>query len=262
MIRLENVTVRAGNVEILRNITCEFSGKCLLLGPNGSGKTTLIRLVIGLVYPTSGRVEIDGRDVTKIEGATKLVMTNLEDIYYILNVPVRDVVKLISKLVDADPKETFDKLREFGIGDNVLKRKLWILSAGERKLVTTITALMSCAKYVLLDEPFEQLDPARKTRLLDLITKSSSNIVLVTHETWILNLLDEWKTYLIFEGKVYGPILANELKSARIVHGIRPDALLTIQVAGKEFSIIKSGEGKPISELLTLDRIYELAVTR
>ncbi|MEM1893510.1 MAG: hypothetical protein QXV95_07965 [Sulfolobales archaeon] len=152
-------------------------------------------------------------------------------------------------------------LEDLGVSTEILRRrKTWELSAGQRKAFATALALASGAKHVLLDEPFEQLDPAKKSITLRRIAEHSGTLVLNTHETWLINSMWDWKVHFIFEGRVYGPVEARELVGASLVPGDVENALLRFETSRGIFSILPDAGGQPLTNLVTLDRIYELAL--
>uniref|UniRef100_A0A7C3SLW7 ATP-binding cassette domain-containing protein n=1 Tax=Thermofilum pendens TaxID=2269 RepID=A0A7C3SLW7_THEPE len=258
MISTEKLRVRLGGDEVLRGVSAVFEGRHLVLGPNGSGKTTLFRVVSGLL-PYRGRVEIDGRPLEEVRGAVGLLATNLAEVYSLAPVKALELLHLFSDLAGVDSARALALLEELGVGGELLgKRRLWELSAGTRKAFTTALALAAGARNVLLDEPFEQLDPAKKVRLVNELRACSSVVVVNTHETWVLEVLPDWEVYLAFEGRLYGPVSAWRLENAVVVEGRSDDALLTVETRAGCFSIVEGGGGRTLTELLTLDRVYEL----
>ncbi len=261
MIEFENVSVVLGKSEILKNINCKIGDKCLLLGPNGSGKTTLIRTAVGLVKPTRGRVLIDGKEVERVVGGVGLVTSNIEELFHILRISTYDCIRLFCDLLSADADLVFEKLADFGIDTKLLKkRKIWELSSGQRKIVTSVVALLSGCRHVLLDEPFEQLDPARKLKILGLIQEFNANILVSTHETWLIDQLKGWNVYFMFEGKLYGPVSVDIMKNAKIVVGRSDKSVLTFEISGRPVSLVLHEEGISISQIMTLDKVYEIAL--
>ena len=246
---------------VLRGVNAEFNYKHLLLGPNGSGKTTLFRAIAGLTPIVKGKVLIDGKDINEIYGTKGLLALNLSEVLSLLHISAYDNLRLFMDLTDGDMDLAIEILNDLGIETQILKRKKpWELSAGQRKAYSTALALASKARNVLLDEPFEQLDPARKSRLIKYLIRHDGTIVLNTHETWILTAFKDWSTYLMFEGIIYGPVTASKLINANIVSGKVDNALVSFRAGGKTYSIVEQGAGEPISKLITLDRIYELSM--
>lgn len=263
MIEIRDLVVRYGwrREPVLRGVTAAFDGKHLLLGPNGSGKTTLFRALTGLAPISSGDVLIDGTSIGRVYGRPGLIAANLVEIYGLLHLSAYDHVMVFMDLVGSEPDRALQLLQELGVGLELLRgRKTWELSAGQRRAFATALALASGARHVLLDEPFEQLDPARKGVMLRRIAEYGGTVVLSTHETWLLSAMDGWKVGLIFEGRLYGPLEVRDLVGASLVPGDVEGALLKFEASGRAFSIVPGGGGQPLTNLVTLDRIYELAL--
>jgi len=249
MITVEDLRVKLGGSEVLKGVDAVFRGKHVVLGPNGSGKTTLFRAIAGLV-PYKGRIEIDGRLLEGVRGAVGLLATNLAEVYSLAPVKALELLHLYNDLAGVDSTRAIALLEELGVHEELLrKRMFWELSAGTRKAYTTAMALATGARNVLLDEPFEQLDPAKKVKLVGELKACNSALVINTHETWLLEALPDWEVHLAFEGRLYGPLPARKLENAAIVEGQSDNALL---------SLVEGEEGRTLTELLTLDRVYEL----
>ena len=245
----------------VKGVTARFDGLHLLLGPNGSGKTTLFRAIAGLTPIASGRVLIDGVDASSIYGRPGLLSINLSEVYSVFRLSAYDHLRLYMDLTGGDADLALRILEDLGVSVDLLKRRRpWELSAGERKSFTTSIALSSRAKHVLLDEPFEQLDPARKARLMGYLKGHRGVLVLNTHETWLLPHLEGWRVHFMFEGRLYGDVLASELLDASLAPGEVPGALVRVEVSGRPYSVVKGGGGEPLTRIATLDRVYELAM--
>ena len=135
---------------IVKGVSAKFDGKHLILGPNGSGKTTLFRAIAGLTPITSGRVLIDGIDVSSIYGKPGLLAINLYEVYEILHVNAYDHMRLIMDLTDGDVDLALKIFDDLGLSIELLKkRKPWELSTGQRKIFCTAVALASKARHVL-----------------------------------------------------------------------------------------------------------------
>ncbi len=263
MIEISKLTVRyrRGGKPIIKNLSIKFDDKYLILGPNGSGKTTLFRAIAGLTPIESGEILIDGVSISNIYGRPGLLSVNLNEVYRLLHLSAYDHLKIYIDLACGDLDLALEILSELGLDVNILKRrKPWELSAGQHKAFSTAIALASKAKHILLDEPFEQLDPARKSRLIEYLRKLESIILLNTHETWLLPILKDWNTVFMFEGRVYGPIKAGDLLDSTLVVGEADNAILRFEASSRRYSIVKGGVGEPITKLTTLDKVYELAI--
>lgn len=258
MIEIESLYVKLGGSEILKGIDASFSRKHIILGPNGSGKTTLFKAITGLI-PYEGSIEIDGHPLEELRGAVGLLTTNITEVYQLAPVKALDLLRLFNDITGSHKERALKLLEDLGVSRELLaRRRLWELSAGTKKAFTTALALSSSAKHVVLDEPFEQLDPARKVRLIEELKAFSGIVVMNTHETWILEALPDWDVHLAFDGCLYGPISAEKIGKAKIVEGKADKALLSVETPKGHFSLVEGGEGETLTELLTLDRVYEL----
>ena len=263
MIELVDLHVKYGRRQepIIKGVHAKFEGKHLILGPNGSGKTTLFRAITGLTPISSGRILIDGVDLDKIYSKPGILAINLSEVYSVFHLSAYDHLRLFMDLTGGDVDLALKMLEDLGLNIDLLrKRKPWELSAGQQKAFSTVIALFSNARHVLLDEPFEQLDPARKGRLIEYLREYKGVLLLNTHETWLLSALKDWSAHLMFEGRIYGSLSAGELVKASLVVGDMPDAMLKFTVSSKTYSLIRGEAGEPLSRLITLDRIYELSL--
>jgi len=259
-----HVSYRWRQEPVLKGVDGTFEGKHLIIGPNGSGKTTFFRAICGLTNITSGEIVVDGKNVENLYATTGVMSTNFHEVYGLLAANVYDLIVLYTDLGKGDPSLALEIIRDMGIEPDFLrKRKLNELSGGQQKIVCTALALAMKAKHVLLDEPFEQLDPAKKGRMIKHLTGYQGAILVNTHETWLLKNLQEWTVFFMFEGILYGPLSVKKLLKAEISLKDEPKALLKVKVSGKTVSILEGrGAGTLLTSLENLDKIYELAEDR
>ncbi|MEM2336458.1 MAG: ATP-binding cassette domain-containing protein [Candidatus Bathyarchaeia archaeon] len=255
------VTYRWRQEPVLKGVNGTFRGKSLILGPNGSGKTTLFRAICGLTNIKSGKILIDEKPIEEIYATKGVVSANFQDIYTLIDAKAFDLIRLYTDLAEGDPQLALKIIEDFGITPDFLKkRKLGELSSGQAKIFCTALALAMKARHVLLDEPFEELDPARKGRMVNYLNEYEGVVLINTHETWLLKNLQDWEAFLMFEGILYGPLTVKDLLNARISMAEEPDSLLRLSLSGKTVSIIKGkGKGKLLTSLENLDKMYEIA---
>ncbi|HIY12527.1 MAG TPA: ABC transporter ATP-binding protein [Candidatus Agathobaculum merdipullorum] len=176
------LTKTYGSVKALDNLNLSLSGGRFvgLLGPNGSGKTTLIKLINGLIQPTSGSVLVDGQ----APGVhTHSVVSYLPDRAY-LNDWMR-----VCDLIDfyADFYADFDRVKanEMLSTLNIQPlNRLKTLSKGTKEKVQLILTMSRKAKLFLLDEPIAGVDPAARDYILNTILSNYSedaSVLLSTH---------------------------------------------------------------------------------
>jgi ABC-2 type transport system ATP-binding protein len=155
-------------------------GECFgLVGNNGSGKTTLFRIILDLVRATSGFVKINGEDVGKTESWKAKTGAYLDEHMLLAYLTPDEYFQTLSKIYgmsDADLQLHLGKFTEL-FNDEILGKKKYIrdLSKGNLKKVGIAAALMGNPEAVLLDEPFENLDPSSQIRLKKLILRETGN---------------------------------------------------------------------------------------
>jgi ABC-2 type transport system ATP-binding protein len=156
------------------------SGECFgLVGNNGAGKTTLFRIILDLVRASSGHVKINGEDVSKTEAWKAKTGAYLDEhmlLAYLTPDEYFETLRVIYGMSVADLKNHLDRFTEL-FNDEVLGKKKYIrdLSKGNLKKVGIAAALMGNPDVVMLDEPFENLDPSSQIRLKKLILRETES---------------------------------------------------------------------------------------
>jgi lipopolysaccharide export system ATP-binding protein len=159
-----------------------------LLGPNGSGKTTCFYSIAGLIAPESGKVSIDGRDVTRLPmyRRARLGIGYLpQEISIFRGMTVENNILAVLELSEPDRKRRYERLEEllneFSI-DLLRRTPALALSGGERRRVEIARCLAANPKYLLLDEPFAGVDPISVIDIQNIIRQlADRNIgVLIT----------------------------------------------------------------------------------
>lgn len=201
-----------GAKQALREIDLEIEkGKIIgLLGPNGSGKTTLIKIVNGLLVPTSGEVLVNGN---KIGVETKKVISFLPERTY-LN-PDMKVLECVQMF--ADFYEDFNKEKALNLVDRLhieKESKLKHLSKGTKEKVQLILVMCRTADLYILDEPIAGVDPAARDLILNLIMENlnpNASLMICTHLiSDIESILDD--VVFINEGRIILHKNADELR--------------------------------------------------
>jgi len=169
----EAVVLEVGSLEIPKS---ECFG---LVGNNGAGKTTLFRIMLDLVRASAGKVTIEGNDVSKSEDWKSRVGAYLDEhmlLSYLTPDEYFETLRKIYRLSEEDLKLHLENFKEL-FNDEILGKKKYIrdLSKGNLKKVGIAAALMGHPDVVLLDEPFENLDPSSQNRLKKLILQSKEN---------------------------------------------------------------------------------------
>nr|WP_026654646.1 ABC transporter ATP-binding protein [Butyrivibrio sp. AE3003] len=189
------------------NLTDGVTG---LLGANGAGKTTLMRMMSGILNPTSGSVTADGIPV-QTEEYRALLGYLPQDFGYYPEFTAREFVQYIAALKGIEKKKAKKKTEELletvGLSD-VANKKIKTFSGGMKQRVGIAQALVNDPKILILDEPTAGLDPKERVRFRNLIAEigKTSIVLFSTHivsdiEHIAGNLLMIRDGQLIYEGK-------------------------------------------------------------
>jgi lipopolysaccharide export system ATP-binding protein len=182
-----------------------------LLGPNGAGKTTSFYMMVGLIAPDGGRIEIDGKDVTRLpmHARARLGVGYLpQEPSVFRRLSVADNILAILELRDdldddAQEKELERLLTELHIG-HIRESEGLSLSGGERRRVEIARALAASPRFILLDEPFAGVDPIAVKDIHNIVThlKDRGIGVLVTDHNVREMLHICARAYILNEGTV------------------------------------------------------------
>jgi lipopolysaccharide export system ATP-binding protein len=181
-----------------------------LLGPNGAGKTTTFYMVVGLVPATSGRVRLDGEDITKLrmhQRARRGIGYLPQEPSVFRKLTVEENILAIVEAVGVPRRERRARvqthLEELHLG-HVAKQKAYTLSGGERRRLEIARALVTQPKFLLMDEPFAAIDPISVAEVQKMILQLKSRgigVVVTDHNVReTLRIVD--RAYLIHQGKV------------------------------------------------------------
>ena len=189
VIQVENITKKYGSFIAVDNINFEIDeGEIVgFLGPNGAGKSTTMNMITGFIEPTSGRIIVDGYDISKKPRKAKRQIGYMpEGVPLYSDLTVKEFVTYMAELKGVPKKEKKDKVQkaieETGLQDvqNKLTRNL---SRGYKQRVSMAGALVSNPKVIILDEPTVGLDPKQVTEIRALIKKLGKDhtVILSSH---------------------------------------------------------------------------------
>ncbi len=190
-LRLVDVTKRFGNVAVLRDINLSVASNEFLtiLGPSGSGKTTILRLIGGFEQPSSGRIFIDGNDITNLPINQRPCNTVFQDYALFPHLSVRSNVGY-GLMVRRTPAHVIDKkvkdvLEIVGLGPYT-SRLPHELSGGQRQRVALARAIVCEPRVILLDEPLAALDVALRAQMCAFLKGLQRRLhiafVFITHD--------------------------------------------------------------------------------
>ncbi len=175
-VKTKNLSKNYGSLTALAPLNLEVSvGEILgYLGPNGAGKTTTIRLILGLIHPTSGSAEIFDLDSQKdkVEAHKNLAYVPGESVFW-PSLTGAETLHLLGKSHGrVDLKYQKELLRRFDFDPN---RKVRTYSKGNRQKINLIAALSTQAKLLIMDEPTSGLDPIMEQAFKQSVLEAKSN---------------------------------------------------------------------------------------
>ena len=217
MLKLENITVAYHENIVLEGINFQLEDSEFLgiIGPNGSGKTTLLRVITGVKHPVSGKVMLDGENITSMsrKKIAQIMAVVPQSSFIPVLLTVEDVVmmgryphqKKRFTITDEDIKvveKAMEKTDIIGIRNRLVSE----LSGGERQQLIIARALAQEPKILLLDEPTANLDVKHQMKILNLVKslvrEGKITAIMVIHD---LNLSIRFcdRVILLYNHKIY-----------------------------------------------------------
>jgi zinc transport system ATP-binding protein len=215
-IDFEGVSFSYGEHRVLDDVSLRI-GKgdfVAVLGHNGAGKTTLMKLALGLLHPSEGRVMVLGHDSRKFQRWDKVgyVQQTLEEFDFQFPATVMEVVlmgrlskkKGLMKSFDKADREAAEKaLKVIGI-QSIRDKKIGSLSGGQRQKVFLAKTIASEAEVLFLDEPTTAMDYNSQHSFYDLLQKLNKEmgitIILITHD--LGQIIQHVKRVVVLNGKI------------------------------------------------------------
>ena len=234
MLELQNIgyAVEEGNTrkEILKNISLKIDDRFVAItGPNGGGKSTLAKIIAGINKPTSGKILLDGEDITESrtdEIARKGIFMSFQLPEEIPGVSVTNFLKYAKNKITGEPVKIFqfkDELKkymeELNMNPKNMERSLNVgFSGGEKKKNEILQMLVLNPKLAILDETDSGLDvDAIKTvsKGIEMFKNENNAVLIITHNTKILHSLKVDYVHVLVNGKIVktgGQELASDIE--------------------------------------------------
>jgi simple sugar transport system ATP-binding protein len=241
LISMKNVSLAYGNFRALTDVSVDFyQGELVgLVGDNGAGKTTLIRIISGIITPTSGEVYFDGQKITKFH-PKQAIDLGLECIQQSIgicdNLSVsrnyflgREPVKRILGLPFLDKKkmrETSAKVvHDFGLRDTVdVEDEIALLSGGEKQTFKIARAVTFRNRVIIMDEPTNHLSVRERAHVNDLAVQLKQQgllVIYITHDIFQIHRIAD--RIVIMENGRKVTDVPREAMSAEALEGIIRD---------------------------------------
>lgn len=210
MLELVDIRTGYGRTEIIHGatVTVPADGVAAVMGHNGAGKTTLLRAAVGLAKTTSGKVLLDGRDVTRLRPSARVArglayvpqgqqsfgqLTALENMQV-----VADGRKRGKALID-------EQLALFPALESLLDRRAGLLSGGQRQQLAIARALITEPRVLVLDEPTEGIQPSVvaeiESAIVELTRRGNLGVLLVEQHIGFA-LQSAQRYYVLESGRV------------------------------------------------------------
>ncbi len=183
---IENISKQFKDLTAVDNISLHITpGVWGLLGANGAGKTTLMRMIAGIMKPTSGRILYDGISISELKESYRNVFGYLpQEFGFYPEFTVKDYLEYIAVLkglTEKDSKRKINELLEQMTLSHVKNKKIAKLSGGMKRRVGITQALLNEPEVLILDEPTSGLDPGERVRFRNLLSEfAHDRIVLIS----------------------------------------------------------------------------------
>lgn len=239
MISYKQVTKQFGKLLALNQVNLELKkGKSYaLIGPNGSGKTTLIKLLLGLVVPTSGEIFFEGESVKHHWRYRERIGYMPQIGRYPDNMKIGQVIDMM-KNIRENKQEIDEELIESFALNKIVDKRMHALSGGTRQKVSAALAFLFPSPVLILDEPTAGLDPVAVEVLKEKILAEKEKGKLLMISSHIMSDLEELTSDVIY------------LNEGQIPFNNSIDDLMDITGESKL--------GKAIARLITKQQLYPI----
>lgn len=205
-----------------------------VLGPNAAGKTTTIKMIVGLIRPTSGTVSVCGMDVQEQPVEVRRRMAYVPDFPFLYDkLSPMEFFRFTGQLFGMEEDQMDERLREliprFSL-DSYLDLTIESLSHGTRQRIAIVSALMHAPDVFVLDEPMVGLDPHHSRVLKDVLREHATAGMTVFLSTHQLSVAEEMadRIGIIHNGKLIALGTKEELREQAGSDGALEDTFLTL----------------------------------
>ena len=253
IIEVKNLTKEVGKKKLLDDISSDVEeGETLgVVGKNGSGKTTLLKSLVGLIYPNSGEIIINGFDLKQdYEKAISLVGCMIEVPVMYEYLSGKDNLNIYRMMFKGIPKNRVDEIVKLISLEGSKYKKLKIYSLGMKERLGIGVSLINNPRLLILDEPTNGLDPVGIKDLREFIKSLKDVSVIITSHmlSEIENICD--RVMFINDGKLIGIKKVNHNKkkyrfyvdnvslAKKIIYPYKTDCDLEIEATNEEYLLV------------------------
>jgi ABC-2 type transport system ATP-binding protein len=253
MIKLDHVTKSYGPKSAVRDLSLDIGEGELFafLGPNGAGKTTTIKMMVGLLYPTSGSILVGGHDLKSDGERARLLLSYVPDQPYLYEkLTGREFLQFIADMYGLSPSKSRDRIEEvidmFQLADFIddLTERY---SHGMRQRTVFASALVHQPRVLIVDEPTVGLDPRSVRILKNLLRRqadSGTTVFLSSHSLDVVEELAD-RIAIVDHGRLISCGSLEHLRSHAELDGSLEDVFLRLtEEAPAEASPAQAADGK------------------
>jgi ABC-2 type transport system ATP-binding protein len=228
MIELKEVTKYYGDKLAVDHLTLEVpNGKLFaFIGPNGAGKTTTVKMIAGLLNPTSGQIIIDGKNMRDASLDIKQIVSYIPDQPFLYEkLTGREFLNFIAQMYNIQPDDFSLQITYyfdiFQMG-NYIDQLIEGYSLGMKQKLVIVAALIHNPRIIIVDEPLVGLDPANVKVVKDIFRQQVKNGAIVFMSTHILSIAQEIADIIgvIYQGKLIAYGTFAELKCIGQINNI------------------------------------------
>ena len=222
LLEVKNLTKNFGGLTAVGDVTMELhEGELVgLIGPNGAGKTTLFRIMLDLLKADDGKVIITDLDVSQSDDWKSITGAFIDDGFLLDYLTPEEYFYFIGKMYGLKKEEVDERLIPFErfMNGEVLGQKKFIrnFSAGNKQKIGIVSAMLHYPKLIILDEPFNFLDPSSQSVIKHLLKKyneeHNATVIISSHN--LNHTVDVCPRIAVLEHGVIIRDLVNENNSA------------------------------------------------
>ncbi len=289
MLKVSNVSKSFGKIKAVDDLSFEVDNGCIygLLGVNGAGKTTTFRMIVGLLKPDSGQITLNNKNIDY--DLTDDIGFLTEDRSLFIKMSVLEQVLFYGNLKGISNK-TIEKRLDYWLKklniEEYKNEKIKNLSKGNQQKIQFITSVINEPKLLLLDEPFNGLDPFNIETMMNALKEMASKGTIVIFSTHRMEHVESFceKLLILVSGKkvldgslkeikenylkknihIKGDIDIDKIKSIKGVEEVKEtsdDYIIRVEdmsVIDKVFNVVKTGKNiiKFVVEDPTLNEIF------
>jgi len=245
------------------------------IGPNGAGKTTTIRVLLNLIYPTSGQARVLGLDAVAESRKIRAEVGYLPaEVGYYDDMRVRQLLEYSAGFYGMEPAETRRRISELaGAFELDVSRRTQDLSTGNRRKVGVVLAMLHRPKLLILDEPTGGLDPLMQARLFEVLGEENARGTTVFFSSHVLSEVQRFcnRVAIIKEGRIIkteevSALRAAQFQKVRITYASGGEGPLSLpgilhqESSGQRWDLIYNGDVNALVRALGERKLQSLAL--